>query len=756
MIKEFIYAAIAVLLVVFLIQIGRDADPKGKEIKKQIYLVLGVDIICLVFHVVTSQILLYWANSVIRILENWIIYSFLAYACLYADSSFLRNKARKGIIIAALCADSIMLLLLDLFPMWYAVHVLICLGLLAGLVALMVRKAFRIPHVYRWKYIGVSVLFAASIAAYGFFLCQGKNRLIFPFVLFYVLGVVIYYLTYDYVPRLRSRQMKNFVINHMANPVLMFDCDDVLQVYNQAAVDILQIRPEMTLNEFIQDSNLRYLLTPERRKQGKTKEFSMATEIGGKVYLISGQEKWDEKNRFIGAFMIYNDITDQENMKDEATYHATHDQLTGMWNRDYFFEAVEKTMGENADEVFLMVASDISQFKMLNDILGKKLGDEILISVARNFHQQSGPMWEFARMSGDRFAALIPKKDFREDAFVGFCRQSFSHKEYTLTVHNYIGVYEITDRRLNPQQMYDRAYMALESIKGSMHTNVAYYEEEIRKKKIDATLTADELEQAMEEKQFVIYLQPQINPVNRKVAGGEALVRWISPKRGVVSPAEFIPLFEQNGMIAKLDYYVWEMACLQLAEWKRQGKEDWSISINISPKDFYLSDLYEEITGLVEKYEVSPEKLKLEITESAFVLDVKEQMQLVKRLQERGFLVEIDDFGSGYSSLNSLKDISVDILKLDMKFFEETDDPARSEKIIESMIDLAHNLKMPVIAEGVEDSGQVEMLKRFGCEMIQGFYYSRPLPVEEYEKFMQTREVEDVHSFIKALQKEET
>jgi EAL domain-containing protein (putative c-di-GMP-specific phosphodiesterase class I) len=166
-------------------------------------------------------------------------------------------------------------------------------------------------------------------------------------------------------------------------------------------------------------------------------------------------------------------------------------------------------------------------------------------------------------------------------------------------------------------------------------------------------------------------------------------------------------------------------------------------------------DLYEKITGLVKKYDVAPQRLKLEITETAFVLDVKRQMELVKRLQAEGFLVEMDDFGSGYSSLNSLKDISIDVLKLDMKFFEKTDNPVRSEKIIKSMVALARTLQMPVIAEGVEEEHQIELLKRIGCRIVQGYYYSKPLTVEQYEEFLATHGHEDMWKYIQELKEKE-
>ncbi len=743
-----IYAAIAVVLVVFWVLANREKDEKGKVIRRQLALVVLIDLVCMIVWFLKNPTAEYIVNSLIQIMADWILYYFLVFACMYANSELLADKNKRQPLIFVLCVDNFFILLTKLMPQWFIIHMIICLIPAAILVAMMFHKALRIPRVYRLRYLAISGIFAVSSVAYAYFSFARRGYMNFSLVCFLAVGISIYFLTYYYAPRLRSRKMKNFVINNMANPVVMFDFDDVIQVYNQAAVEILNVQPGMKLSEFVKDSNLKYILTEERRRQGKTKEFTIALQIGSRYYLVTGQERWDQKNRFIGVFLIYNDISDQENMKNEATWLATHDALTGMWNRDYFFEAVNKEIRENPDVEFLMIASDIYQFKIFNDVLGKKVGDELLCAFAKGFQEKARPLWELARISGDRFALLIPKRDFEEKRFLDFCHQLQMRKEYTLNIHNYFGIYHITDRSLRAEQMYDRAYMVVESIKGSMTKEIAYYDEELRKNRIDATLNADELELAMRENQFMIYLQPQIDPVNGKVVGSEALVRWKSPKRGMVSPGEFIPLFEQNDMIAELDYLVWELACKQLNKWKKEGKGDRSISINISPKDFYLSDLYENITKLVDKYEIDPAKLKLEITESAFVLDVQEQMSLVKRLQDKGFLIEIDDFGSGYSSLNSLKDINVDILKLDMKFFEKTEDMERSEKIVESMVNLAHNLKMPVIAEGVENLEQVEMLKRVGCQVIQGFYYSRPLPLDKFEIFMETRECEDMHMFI--------
>lgn len=536
---------------------------------------------------------------------------------------------------------------------------------------------------------------------------------------------------------LYMKKLKDFAIQNMSNPVLVFDHQDVLSVCNEAAERLLLVKKGIGLDEFIQGSDLKYILTKERRAQGRTKEFTLTMLKERMAFLLHGQELYDDKGRYVGMLMMYNDISGQERLKEEATYHATRDHLTGLWNRDFFVEMVAKTLRENPDIDFVLIATDIYQFKMFNDVLGRKMGDEVLLGISKGLLKGSRTLWVPSRIAADRFAVLLPKEDYDEQRILSMMHAVLDQKQYSLKLHNYIGVYHITDRSLHVEAMYDRAYMALESIKGDFQKEIAYYEDEMRNRKLKDTLTMEELDYALRSDQLVMYLQPQVNILTETVVGCEALVRWKHPKRGMVPPFEFIPLFEKNGMIIRMDYHVWELACRQIAKWRDEGRKMCSVSVNISARDFYLCDLYDDIVGLVKKYDIDPKQLRLEITESALALDVQEQMEIVKRLQDYGFIVEMDDFGSGYSSLNNLKDITVDIMKLDMNFFKKTAAKERAEKIIESVVHLANKLQMPMIAEGVETKEQVDMLRRIGCTMVQGYYYAAPMPVEEFEAFIE-------------------
>ena len=245
----------------------------------------------------------------------------------------------------------------------------------------------------------------------------------------------------------------------------------------------------------------------------------------------------------------------------------------------------------------------------------------------------------------------------------------------------------------------------------------------------------EELTSAIENEDFKVYLQPQVRCEDGLVKGAEALVRWEHRKLGLIPPGDFIEFFEQNGLITELDMYVWEKVCQILKQWKEEGRDDY-IAVNISMKDFYIIDLYKVFTNLIEKYGIDKNKLRLEITESAFTLDLEKNVNVIKQLQMFGFIVEMDDFGSGYSSLNALKDIPVNIIKMDMRFVSQTQDPARADTIIRMILAMAKELNMEVVAEGVETVEQAEKLKQYGCSYIQGYLYAKPMPAEEYPEFV--------------------
>lgn len=284
--------------------------------------------------------------------------------------------------------------------------------------------------------------------------------------------------------------------------------------------------------------------------------------------------------------------------------------------------------------------------------------------------------------------------------------------------------------------MCDRALTACNSIKGKYGISFAYYDDTFRQKTLSEQFILDGMRVALKEKQFVVYYQPKYALSTEEIIGAEALVRWQHPQKGLMSPAEFIPLFERNGFITDLDIYVWDAVCSDLNSWIREGKHIIPISVNVSRTDIYNPELPDILCALTDKYGIPISLLHLEITETAYTEDSDQLINTVNKLIELGFLIEMDDFGSGYSSLNMLSELPINILKLDMSFINESAND-RKKRILRVITYLARELNLPVVAEGVETEKQVLLLRELGCDYAQGYYYARPKSKEDFIKLMQ-------------------
>ena len=418
----------------------------------------------------------------------------------------------------------------------------------------------------------------------------------------------------------------------------------------------------------------------------------------------------------------------------ELNFRANHDPVTGLYNRERFFEAAEEIIKRKPERKYRIVCSDIKDFKLINDMYGDEMGNLVLCSEAELIKQYANKDAVYGRISGDRFALCTPTDQFNEELLVSQInklREMFNNSNYHM--HIYIGVYDVVDVNEAVGTMCDKALISIQNIKGDYHKVVSYYDWKLLDHELQKRQLVGEFEKAVSEEQFDIYLQPQTDRYG-KCYGSEALVRWKHPERGLIMPGYFIEPLEEAGLIYRLDEFVWELAVRQLKKWKDAGREDMYISVNISARDFYYIDVYKVITGLVKKYEISPSALRLELTETALASDLAEIMELLTRLKNKGFIIEIDDFGSGYSSLNMLKDICADVVKIDREFLRETENAKRSKDILEVIITLSKKMNMTVVAEGVETLQQVNMLAEMGCEIFQGYYFSKPISVPDFEE----------------------
>ena len=429
----------------------------------------------------------------------------------------------------------------------------------------------------------------------------------------------------------------------------------------------------------------------------------------------------------------------------------TYDLLTKLFDRNTFFSLAQEMIAQKEEGTYRMVFVNIDSFKMVNEQYGIESGDEVLKWVGESLQRLTDATSGIcARISSDNFAMLYEEElvcqSMIDDTYsMAVCPPAIN-KKIKLTVGRYI----VKDKSLPVVSMFDRARIAAGQIKGDYEVSFSFYDDSMRNLLIKKQSITDNMEDAVANHEFVVWYQPQYNHANRKIVGVEALVRW-KREGQFVSPAEFIPLFEQNGFIYKLDKYVWETVCSDISKWIDEGNEPIPVSVNISRKDILHDDFIDTLRNLLARYRIDYKYMRLEITESAFAEETGLITKKANELIRLGFVVEIDDFGSGYSSLNTLKDVPASVLKLDMRFFEQTSNVQRAGLVIESTIRMAKWLGMSVIAEGVEEEAQADFLKSIGCHYIQGYYYAKPMPKEDFELLMKKSKKEPRLERLKAL-----
>ncbi|MGN1230664.1 MAG: EAL domain-containing protein, partial [Anaerotignum sp.] len=414
-----------------------------------------------------------------------------------------------------------------------------------------------------------------------------------------------------------------------------------------------------------------------------------------------------------------------------------YDQLTGLYSKGFFCQRVRELLQQNPEQEYDIICTNIEKFKLFNDAFGAAAGDRLLCEIAEILRERAGEDGICSRHNGDKFLCLCQRgREYKDELFLSV-NEEINRLPNAKNLVLKWGVYQIRDRSLPAEHMCDRVLLAADSIKGKYHKCFAVYDDALRDKLLREQAIVDSMESALQEGQFTVFLQPKYRLENEELAGAEALVRWNHPERGFISPGEFIPVFEKNGFITKMDYFVWEQVCALLGEWQKKGYPPLPVSVNVSRADFYQSDLVSVLQNLVEKYGISPKELHLEVTESAYTEDPRQILHTVEELRKQGFLIEMDDFGSGYSSLNMLNQMALDIVKLDMKFIQNQTEKPMNRDILRFIVDLAHWLNLSVVAEGIETKEQMLRLKELGCDYAQGYFFAKPMPVPAFEKMLQ-------------------
>lgn len=584
-------------------------------------------------------------------------------------------------------------------------------------------KLYRPKYIYPfWATVFVSVVDSVWGSLFG--------EIEISAILFSVMGLLLFYFAYIHTPKQIVEKSISFVVTELKNGIICFDAEGRC-VYVNAIVkkQLKNSKDVIKLEQYYNN-----IITEKNSDNLDTFSWEERQEESGEVhyYIKTYNKMYDEYNVCIGWFIKIDDRTEQMNNYRQEKYKANHDVLTGIYNKARFYEKAKKLIDNNETEDYLMISTDIKDFKVVNELYGTEKGDEILCAEAEIIKGLLSDKSVYGRITGDKFAICVPKSLYNDkiltDALENF-RKQFETNDFRL--HIYVGIYEITDRNEKISVMYDKADMAIKKIYDDYHNHIAYYDNKLLNQTVEEKSIIDAFDKALENEEFCIYIQPQFT-ADGKVIGGEALVRWIKQDKGLVPPGAFIPVFEKSNLITKLDCFVWEEAVKKLAEWGRIGI-DYHLSVNISGRDFYYADVYKVITDLTDKYKIDNAKLKLEITEAVLVNENPYYREVISKLQAAGFEVEIDDFGSGYSSLNMLKDIYADVIKIDMGFLRKTRNEEKSHIILDSIISLAHKLDVPVICEGVETEKQLNFLNSLGCEQYQGYYFSKPIPVDDFE-----------------------
>ncbi len=420
--------------------------------------------------------------------------------------------------------------------------------------------------------------------------------------------------------------------------------------------------------------------------------------------------------------------------------HTERDHLTGLLNREYFYRYAEQYDQHHPEQPMDAVVIDVNRFHMINERFGTEYGDEVLRQLGNRIYQLVEVNDALVcRRGADTFLVYMPhREDYKillEDASAGLKGKDFSQNR----VHLRMGVYPNVDKSLAVERRFDRAKQAADTVQGSFMKMIGIYDDALHEKELYAEQLIEDFHRGIEEKQFQVYFQPKYGILEDQpqLAGAEALVRWNHPERGIISPGVFIPLFEDNGLIQELDVYVWEAAAKQLRAWKDRFGTVVPVSVNVSRIDMYDPEIVSTIQSILKKNGLSYEELRLEVTESAYAQDSAQIVRMVANLRKLGFRIEMDDFGTGYSSLNMISRLPVDALKLDMQFLHSAFENSRNTNVLKVIIELAGHLLVPVIAEGVETAEQLSALKNMGCDIAQGYYFSRPVPAEEFEYFMQ-------------------
>ena len=722
----------------------------AKSVRTALYIVIFPVIANIIITVSDNLFTINMAYEVYLISTNWLLFVLLLFALEYCD---FNRTWPVYVLLALLSIDTVSVILNQFFhhaynlelvytdegrPYYVLVsglghylHLILSAIVMLSLFIIMIVKIRMTSRIYIEKYLVILFVlaFATLWEAYYVLFQVPVNKSIIGYE---ICAILIYFFGVEYQQIILKFTMFKSVINNTSDSVFFYDESFKCIYISPPAYKMFSIKENDydTPSQYL--SNYHYNKNPLGKDMVST--MIITREDGDHTFNVEYKRLYDKKDRLLGAFVMIDDRTEEVKKLAQERYNATHDRLTGIYDVNQFTHKVTEKLQTINNNEYLLIVSDIKEFKIINDIFGREAGDRVLVKIADIIKTYANPDEIYGRIGADKFGVFISKKNFNVELFmksIGEMLYVEGHPDYKIV--NHLGIYEVKDITIHVSAMMDRAFMALSTIKDDSSRRFAYYDQNIREDLIWEQTITGSVEYAISSGQIVPYLQAQVNDEG-KAEGAEMLVRWIHPTEGMISPARFIRILEKSGKIIEIDQFMWESACKIIKKWHDSGKRDFYLSVNISPKDFYFADLYEIFTDLVDRYGIDPKYLRLEITESVMITDVERKLDVIEKLRKAGFVLEMDDFGSGYSSLNLLKDMPVDVLKIDMVFLSKTKNKEKAFIILQQIINMAQNLIIPVITEGVETEEQLKFLTEMGCKMFQGYYFSKPESLESFEE----------------------
>lgn len=537
--------------------------------------------------------------------------------------------------------------------------------------------------------------------------------------------------------------MNQIMLSRTRNGIVITDHKGITTEFNDFAQKISNTSRSNVIGRCIYESDLTGLYFKQVIEHGEkfeNVELKFSNDAGEQVVCLFDAQPIYEEKKLIGAFGQFRDITDRYLIEEKYNYLAYHDDLTGLPNRRYVQKELESLISNKKDREQLKLAIlyfDLDRFKAINDTFGHSSGDLVLVEVTKRLVASLKDNEILARMGGDEFIFIL--KDFESEVdIIQKAEQILNHfqQPFTVKCHEFhtsvsIGIAIYPEHDVTLEELMVNADNAMYSAKTEGKNRYVIYTSDMFVKLMEDLKLENELRKAVENNEFVLHYQPQICTSSGQIIGVEALIRWDHPKLGLIYPDNFIKVAEDTGIISQIGAWVLEEACRQNIRWQNAGMDPIKVAVNLSTQQFLKQNLVKLVKEVLDKTGLEPQYLELEITES-MAMDFDYSLKVLKQLKALGISISIDDFGTGYSSLSYLKKFPLDFLKIDRSFISDITEDDNNSNIVKAIITLAHNLDLKVIAEGVETKEQLDFLKQYQCDSIQGYLFSKPITAEDY------------------------